>query len=136
MDIYGGEMKPSERPESEKKTILIVDDNKVSLMMVDTILSEAGYFTIRAANGNDALLLARNEHPDLIILDIAMPGLDGIDVALVLKNDQQTRKIPIIFLSCLVGREIRAGKDLCLDSTFLSKPVEKEILLKEIAQHL
>lgn len=129
-------MMPSDRSESEKKKILIVDDNKVSLTMVDTILSEAGYSTVQAANGNEALLLARNEHPDLIILDIAMPGLDGIDVALVLRNDPQTRRIPIIFLSCLVGREIRAGKDLCLASTFLSKPVEKEVLLKEIEQHL
>jgi CheY-like chemotaxis protein len=125
----------SDHPEPEKKKILIVDDNQISLMMVNAMLSEAGYTTIRAANGNDALVLARNEHPDLIILDIAMPGLDGIDVALVLRNDSQTRKIPIIFLSCLVGREIRAGKDLCLASTFLSKPVEKEVLLKEIEQH-
>ncbi len=125
----------SNQPEPEKKKILIVDDNKVSLMTVNAMLSEAGYSTIRAANGNDALDIARNEHPDLIILDIAMPGLDGIDVALVLRNDPQTKKIPIIFLSCLVGREIRAGKDLCLASTFLSKPVEKEVLLREIEQH-
>ncbi len=125
----------SNHPESEKKKILIVDDNRVSLMIVNEMLSEAGYSTIRAANGNDALAIARNEHPDLIILDIAMPGLDGIDVALVLRNDPKTRKIPIIFLSCLIGREIRAGKGLCLASTFLSKPVEKEVLLREIEEH-
>lgn len=120
----------------KKHKILIVDDSQITLRMLEDILSAAGYVVIQSTNGKDAILLARDELPDLIVLDITMPGLDGIDVALSLKNDLKTRKIPIIFLSALVGREIRQGKDVILDSTFLAKPIDRDVLLSEIQKYL
>jgi CheY-like chemotaxis protein len=66
------------------------------------------------------------------ILDIAMPGMDGIDVGLVMKKDPQTRHIPVIFLSSQVGGEFKEGMDSLLAAIFLPKPIQKELLLKEI----
>lgn len=125
-----------EKPETEKKKILIADDDKPTLKILEAILSEAGYSVIQAASGPKALNLARSEHPDLAILDIAMPGMDGIDVGLVMKKDPQTRRIPVIFLSSHVGGGFREGMDSLLAANFLPKPIQKDLLLKEIERIL
>jgi len=125
-----------EKREPEKKKILIADDNKPTLRILEAILSEAGYSVIQAASGTTALSLARSENPDLAILDIGMPGMDGIDVGLVMKKDPQTRHIPVIFLSSQVGGEFKEGMDSLLAAIFLPKPIQKDLLLKEIGRVL
>lgn len=88
-----------------KKKILIVDDEKDIRDTVGPILSNAGYEIIQAEGGKDAAVLARKERPDLILLDIKMPGIDGVMITDILKNDQSTKDIPIVYLSGMVKED-------------------------------
>ena len=81
------------------KKILIVDDERDTLSVLGNGLTAEGYSIIKADNGGDALDLAKSERPDLIILDILMPGMDGGEVARMLKEVPETKHIPIIFLT-------------------------------------
>ncbi len=83
----------------ERFCILAVDDNPLNLKLIQTALSKEGYRIITASNGPDAREIAADEIPDLILLDIRMPGEDGFDVIKQLKNDSITNSIPVIFLS-------------------------------------
>jgi len=81
------------------KKILIVDDEQDTLSVLGKGLTAEGYSIIKADNGGDALDLAKSERPDLIILDILMPGMDGGEVARMLKEVPETEDIPVIFLT-------------------------------------
>ncbi|MDH7512191.1 MAG: response regulator [Clostridiales bacterium] len=116
--------------------ILIVDDSQVNLRLLDKILSNVGYNVIQATNGADAVRAAKDAHPDLIILDIAMPGIDGIQAACILRNDAETKNIPIIFASSLIKRRRKRRTNTFLGSSFLPKPYNKTALLREIRGHL
>ncbi|UCC95670.1 MAG: response regulator [Candidatus Omnitrophota bacterium] len=88
-----------------KKRILIVDDEKDMLDIMEAILTVGGYSVLKASSGRDAIAMADKEHPDLIILDIKMPNMDGVATTDVLKNHRATSEIPIIYLSNLVGED-------------------------------
>jgi CheY-like chemotaxis protein len=126
----------SKKSVSRKKKILIVDDSRVNLRLLDKILSRVGYNVIQATNGGDAVRMAKDTHPDLVILDIAMPGINGIQAACLLRNDSATKNIPIIFASSLIKKHRKRKKDAPLSSSFLPKPYNKNILLREIREHL
>lgn len=85
-----------------KKKILAVDDDGDVLETTRMMLTNAGYEVISASNGRDAALLARKEKPGLIIMDIKMPGVDGVLATDLLKNDTSTSNIPIVYRSGLV----------------------------------
>ena len=87
-----------------KKKILIVDDKKDVLLMLGKRLMAEGYSVLTADNGKDAITIAKSKSPDLIILDVLMPGMDGCEVAERLKDDFRTQNIPIIFLTALLTR--------------------------------
>lgn len=118
------------------KKILIADDDKPTLKILEAILVDAGYEVVQASDGKKALRLAKSENPDAVVLDIGMPGMDGIDVGLMLKSDPQTRRIPVIFLSSRVGGKFKEGMDSLLSANFLPKPIEKNLLLREIERVL
>lgn len=126
----------SNRSAPRKKKILIVDDSQVNLRLLDKILSRVGYNVIQATNGTDAVRTAKDAQPDLIILDIAMPGIDGIQAACLLRNDATTKNIPIIFASSLIKKRQKRKKHAPPGSSFLPKPYNRNILLKEIREHL
>ncbi len=109
--------------------ILIVDDDDSIRSLLHQELSEAGYSIYEAANGKDALEMIRNQRPDLIILDIMMPEMNGFDVAAVLKNDPETMHIPIIVLS--VVQEKSRGFMIGVDR-YLTKPIDTHVLFNEI----
>jgi CheY-like chemotaxis protein len=116
--------------------ILIVDDDIITQNMLRTTLSKAGYNPLVASNGMEAIKLATERLPSVIILDIMMPDIDGGDVADILRKNQKTREIPIIFLSSLISKpEEKMGgrKDIV---SFLSKPYNRELLLNEIRNYL
>ncbi len=81
------------------KKILIVDDEQDTLSVLGKGLTAEGYSVIKADNGSKALVLAKSERPDLIILDVLMPGMDGGEVAKRLKEVPETEGIPVIFLT-------------------------------------
>jgi CheY-like chemotaxis protein len=123
-------------PSGEKKRILVVDDDKTTLKMLDVLLSGAGYAIFTATTGRDAVIQTKDLQPHLLILDIALPGLDGINVAFKLKEEPETKDIPIIFLSALTGKEIVKEDTHSSGSSFLRKPINKDVLLREIEKYI
>jgi DNA-binding response OmpR family regulator len=113
--------------------ILVVDDDVSIRSMLKQYLQDRGYETIEAADAREAIGKARTMRPDLILLDIMMPGLSGYDVLRVLKNDEVTRDIPIIVVSVLEDRE----RALMLGaSDYLTKPVDEKELFEKIRKAL
>jgi DNA-binding response OmpR family regulator len=110
-------------------TILVVDDDDSIRSLLQQELSDAGYLIEQATNGKEALESVRKNRPDLIILDVMMPEMNGFDVAAVLKNDPQTMDIPIIVLSIVQdkARGYRIGVD-----RYLTKPIDTGQLFKEV----
>ncbi|MDB5856217.1 MAG: hypothetical protein JWR22_4258 [Herminiimonas sp.] len=109
-------------------TILIVDDEFQNRKLLEALLQPEGYRTVTAASGAEALAAIASTPPDLVILDVMMPGMNGYEVAKLLKNDVSTANIPIIMLTALDERGARLA---ALDSgveDFLTKPVDRSEL--------
>ena len=115
--------------DGKNATILIVDDDESIRSLLRQELTDAGYLTEEAANGKEALESIRENRPDLVILDVMMPELNGFDLAAILKNDPQTMDIPIIVLSIVQdkARGFRFGVD-----RYLSKPIDTAELFAEV----
>jgi DNA-binding response OmpR family regulator len=116
--------------------ILAVDDSPTVLEMLKAILVAGDYEVITASDGQEALSVAREETPDLILLDVMLPKLDGYRVCRLLKFDQKYKGIPIIMLTAkaedaAVATGMRTGAD-----QYLTKPVEPERLLAAVAEEL
>lgn len=112
--------------------ILIVDDQPDLAGLMAEMLSDAGYDTRTADNGRDAIADIQSDRPDLLVLDVNMPGLDGFEVATMLKADPSTATIPIIMVSAQDGRGARL---IGLESgaeDYLSKPVDAAELIAKI----
>ncbi|MGC4036871.1 MAG: GAF domain-containing protein [Chitinophagaceae bacterium] len=119
--------------QGRKATVLIVDDDDSIRSLLHQELSDAGYIIEEAANGKEAVTKVRALKPDLVILDIMMPEMNGFDVAAVLKNDPLTMDIPIIVLSIVQdkSRGYRIGVD-----RYLTKPIDTNLLFNEIGDLL
>jgi len=122
---------------AESKKILVVDDDKVFIKLAENDLTEEGFAVITAQNGKEAISLAKTENPDLILLDINMPGISGGEVGNILNNDPQTRNIPIIFLTALLTKgEEEKRKNIIHGHYFMAKPYDLKALLKEIHKYI
>jgi two-component system, OmpR family, alkaline phosphatase synthesis response regulator PhoP len=112
--------------------ILLVDDEPDILEFVGYNIKKEGYSLLTASNGKDAILLAKKELPDLIILDIMMPGMDGIEVCTVLRNTPQLKSTLIAFLTAR-GEDFSqiAGLDAGGDD-YITKPIKPKVLLSRI----
>ena len=121
----------------DKQTILVVDDEKDVLFMLKKRLAAEGYSVITANNGGDAVALAKSKLPDLIILDIVMPGMEGGEVAGKLKENPLTRDIPVIFLTGLFSKteETEMGHMVGCNFAF-AKPLDTEALVSQIKRLL
>ena len=116
--------------------ILIVDDNPVNLQMLCQLLERPGLRLFVAKSGKAALTISHKSHPDLILLDIMMPGIDGFEVCRRLKTDPTTRSIPVIFLSALDSTADKV-KGLQLGAVdYVSKPFQPEEVLARVKTHL
>ena len=116
------------------KKILIVDDLGSLRYVLSFDLKKAGYETIDASNAEEGLKLAGSEMPDLIIMDMMMPGVDGIQATKILKQDEKTQKIPVIMLTA------RSGKQDVMDAVksgiahYIVKPYKFEELRAKVVQ--
>jgi Osmosensitive K+ channel histidine kinase len=110
---------------SAPATILIVDDSDVNRRLIQALLGPQGYVTRTAANGEEALASITADPPDLILLDVLMPGLDGRQVASALKADPATANIPIIMVTAQADREARLAALDAGAEDFLTKPVDR-----------
>jgi len=112
----------------EPATILIVDDERANRRLLQALLGPEGYVTRTAASGEEALTSIADDPPDLILLDVMMPGLDGREVASTVKADPASRNIPIIMVTAQGDRDARLAALAALDAgaeEFLTKPVDR-----------
>jgi CheY-like chemotaxis protein len=116
--------------------ILVVDDNEDSVMILTTLLERAGYVTGAAMDGVEALEKARKEQPDLILLDIMMPKLDGFEVLRTLKADPNMRDMPVLLVSAKADRHSKERAADLGAGDYLTKPIDGANLLRSIREHL
>lgn len=116
--------------------VLIVDDNVVNLSLSTFLVKSAGYAVIAAADAEQGIKMAREQVPDLILMDIQLPGMDGLEAIGVLKEDPTTRGIPIIALTALAmkGDEARIRASGC--DGYIAKPMRYQKFLAAIAMVL
>ncbi len=118
------------------KKILVVDDEVNILTIMEARLLASGYEVIMASDGQEGLAKARNEKPDIIILDIMLPKLDGYKVCRLLKADEQYKHIPIILLSARTqDSDLEIGKQQGADA-YVTKPFTADVLLGKIQELL
>ena len=117
------------------KKILIVDDEPDVLKILSLRLEKTGYEVIGARDGRDALDLARKMIPDLIILDVYLPDMNGDDVARIMKNDDKLKNIPIILISATATTVAQRTKECGADGS-IAKPFEPEELIDMIKKIL
>jgi CheY-like chemotaxis protein len=121
---------------AEEKRILIADDDPVILRLIQVNLELEGYEVLTANNGQEAVDAASVEHPDLVILDIMMPRLDGYQACELLKSKDETKDIPVIFLSAKAQQgDIEKGQSFGV-AAYLTKPFDPTELLEVVEKHV
>ena len=124
-------------PEHEKNTsILVVDDKPDNLRLLAGILNEHHYKVRLAPNGTRALATIRKEAPDLTLLDVMMPEMDGFEVCRLLKADEQTANIPIIYISALHETIDKVKAFILGGVDYITKPFKAEEVLSRLKTHL
>lgn len=118
------------------KKILVVDDELGSVLLFESVLKKRGYAVSTATNGEDAIEKARKEKPDLILLDIIMPRLDGTEVAIALRGDPLTSHIPVFFITALIGPGDKINIAGTATNLVFAKPVNLNELLAKIQEQI
>jgi DNA-binding response OmpR family regulator len=120
----------------QNSLILIVDDNPKNVKMLFDVLEFAGFRTLIAKSGEDALEALEFAKPDLILLDIMMPGIDGFETCIRIKANSKTQEIPVIFMTALsdVGDKIKGLNSGAVD--YITKPFHQEEVLARVKNHL
>ena len=119
-----------------RKTVLLVEDNEDNLIIYTTILRFGGYRVVQARDGRAALDAARTVAPDLILMDVSIPFVDGLEVTRRLKSDPATRRIPII---ALTAHALPSDRDRALEAGcdgYISKPAEPRAILAAVRRKL
>ena len=116
--------------------VLIVEDNPANMTLAVFLLETVGHTVLSATNAEAGLALARDEQPDLILMDVQLPGMDGLEAATLLKGDEATRAIPVIALTAFAmkgdeERILAAGCD-----GYIAKPMQYREFLDTVAAHL
>lgn len=119
-----------------RETILIVDDNPTNLSVLFDSLESVGYKVLVATNGEAAIEAVTHTEPDIILLDVRMPGIDGFETCRRLKEDKTTRDIPIIFMTALTDAvdEVMGLQLGAVD--YITKPIKVEVVLARLETHL
>lgn len=127
-------------PDSKRRNIsskiLIIEDDPGILRYLSYIVERQGYQTITAANGLEALRKVAQEKPDLLVLDVMLPGIDGFEICHRLRDDAATANLPIIIVSAKGQDTDRAAAMQVGANEFFTKPVDRVALLSKIAELL
>ena len=118
------------------KTVLIVEDNELNMKLFNDLLEAHGYGTLQTRSGVEAVELARNHRPDLILMDIQLPEVSGLQVIIWIKNDQDLKHIPIIAITAFAmkGDEEKIRQGGC--DAYLSKPISVVKFLETVRHYL
>jgi len=117
-------------------TILVVEDNPANMKLAIFLLESAGHRVLSATDAEAGLTLARGAHPSLILMDIQLPGMDGLEAIVLLKQDEATRTIPVIALTALAmkGDEERIRAAGC--DAYIAKPMRYQEFMTTVASKL
>ncbi len=119
-----------------EKVVLIVEDEPQNLTLIRDLLQFSGCKTLEATDGKQAVQLARDNKPNLILMDIQMPVMDGFEATAILKNEEETKNIPIIALTASV---MNGAKERILAAGFdgyISKPINIREFLKKVSEYI
>jgi len=119
-----------------KKKALVVDDNPNNLLLAKDLLEVAGFEVFEAENAADGIAIARKEIPDIIIMDVRLPDMRGTEAARILRKDNETNGIPIVFVTSSVMAE---GRDEIKDipnAGFIGKPINTRTFVKELSHYI
>ena len=119
-----------------KNTILVIEDNELNMELLRDLLKIGKYRVLEAVDAETGISLAREHHPDLILMDIQLPGMDGLSACRIIKKDVKLADVPIVVLTshAMSGDEEKARAAGC--SSYLTKPIDTRRFLKEIDQNL
>ena len=118
------------------KLILLVEDNEDNRIVYSTILKHFGYDVIEALNGEEGIAKARSQHPDLVLMDISIPVIDGWEATQVLKHDPVTKDIPVI---ALTAHALASDREKALEvgcDGYLAKPCEPRAVVAEVQRFI
>ena len=116
--------------------ILIIDDSPTETFRFKEILTKHGFATVEATNGADGVTLARAEQPDLILMDVVMPGVNGFQATRQITRDAKTKHIPVIIVSTKDQATDRLWGKRQGAKDYLTKPVDEDLLINTIKQHI
>ncbi len=119
-----------------KKKILVIEDNAVNMELVCDLLEMAGYDIIQAADAESGIKVADKEQPDLILMDISLPGMDGLQATRVLKQRQSARQIPVV---ALTAHAMKGDEDKVLEAGcngYITKPINTREFSRQIEKFL
>lgn len=116
--------------------VLVVEDNDMNMQLVEYLLEEGGYEILKATSGEEALEVTSRTVPDLILMDIHLPGMDGLTVVREMKGSDRTQGIPIL---ALTAHAMRGDRDRFLEAGcdgYISKPIDVKTFIESIEQYL
>ena len=118
------------------KTVMIVEDNELNMKLFHDLLDAHGYDTIQTRDGKDAYDLAQQHRPDLIVMDMQLPGVSGLEVTRLLKEDDELKGIPVIAVTAFAmkGDEDRIREGGC--EAYIAKPIRIDELMGTVRQFL
>ncbi|MDM8526128.1 hybrid sensor histidine kinase/response regulator [Desulfococcaceae bacterium HSG8] len=123
-------------PEKIKETILLVDDNPTNLQILTKYLNKLGFSILIAQNGETAIEMTDSESPDIILMDIVMSGIDGFETCRRLKDNKNTKDIPVIFMSGLSDTDDKVRGFQLGAVDYITKPFQREEILARVTTHL
>jgi len=109
-------------------TVLVIEDNQANMKLACLLLGHAGHAVLCATDAETGLMLARTEHPDLILMDIQLPGMDGLAATALLKGDPATAAIPILALTAMAMKEDQEKSALAGCDAYIAKPLRHKEL--------
>jgi two-component system, cell cycle response regulator DivK len=119
-----------------KYKAVVVDDNSNNLMLEKDLLEVAGFEVFVAENASDGIAASRREKPDVIVMDVRLPDMLGTEAARILRQDEQTSGIPIVFVTASVMADGREEISTFANSGFIGKPINTRTFAEEISQYI
>jgi len=121
----------------KNRKILLVDDHETILMILERMLAQPSVSFLRAGSGDEALAVAREEHPDVVLLDVCMPGMDGLEVCEEIKRDPALAHTRVILMSAVIGENgLQESCDELHADGYVGKPFNADIVRRGVAAML
>ena len=120
----------------ENKTILVIEDNELNMKLVRSLLQLQKYKVIEAENAEKGIQLARDHHPDLILMDIQLPGMDGLKATQLILNDEILKEIPVLALTSYAMEGDREKAQAAGCAGYITKPIDTRSFSKTITEYI